>query len=42
MKQKLKEQRRKAQMTSPNVAGEGGEQRRTLRDFVTLGLQGIA
>jgi len=39
--QKLQEQRRKARRTSQNIAG-GGDQRRTLRVFVTPEVQGIA
>ena len=41
-KQKVEEQRREARRTSPNMAGGCGDQRRILRDFVTLRVQGIA
>jgi len=41
-KQKIKEQRHEARRTSINLVGGGGDQRRNLRDFVTLGVQGIA
>ena len=41
-KQKCEEQRRKARRISPNMAIGGGDQRRMLRDFVTIGVQGIA
>jgi len=39
---KLEEQRDKAQEAFSTMAGGGEVQRRTLRDFVTLGFQGIA
>jgi len=41
-KQKLEEQRRKARRTSPSMAGGVSDQKRTLRDFVTPGVQGTA
>ena len=41
-KQKIKEQRREARKTSTNMVGGGCDQRRTLRDFVTPGVQVIA
>jgi len=41
-KQKIKEHRREARLTSTKMAGGGGGQKRTLRDFVTAGVQGIA
>jgi len=41
-KQKIGEQRRQARRTSSNMARARGDQRRTIRDFVTLGVQGTA
>jgi len=41
-KQKFEEQRCEASRTTTNMVGGGGDQKRTLRDFVTLGVQGIA
>ena len=42
MKQKIIEQIREVRRTSTNMAGGGGDQRRTLRDFVVPRVQGIA
>jgi len=39
---KLKEKRAKAQKDCSTMAGEREDQRRMLRDFATLGVQGIA
>jgi len=41
-KLRVKEQRLKAQEVSSSMAGIGGEQRRKLRDFVTIEVQGIS
>ena len=41
-KQKVEEQRCKARRIPTNMGVGGGDQRRTLRDFVTPGVQGIA
>ena len=41
-KSKLEEQRAKVQVASSTMAGGGGDQRRTVRNFVTSGVQGIA
>jgi len=41
-KKKIEEQRCAARRSSPNMATGGGDQRWTLRDFVTPGVQGIA
>ena len=38
----IEEQRYKARRTLTNMSRGGGDQRRTLRDFVTPGVQGIA
>jgi len=38
---KIEEQRRNVGRTSTNMAGGGGDQRRTLRNFVTPRVQGI-
>jgi len=38
----LEEQRAKAQQASATMAGGGGDQRRTLQDFIYLVVQGIA
>jgi len=40
-RQRLEEQRRKARRASPIMTGGDGEQRRTLTDFVTSGVQDI-
>jgi len=40
-KQKIKEQRGEASRSSTNMAGGGDNQRRTLRDFITPGVQGV-
>jgi len=39
---RLEEQRAKAQEASSMMAGGGDDQRRTLQDFLTPGVQGIA
>jgi len=41
-KRKIKEQRRKARRTSTNITGVGGDQRRSLTDFVTPVVQEIS
>ena len=41
-KLKLDELRAKVQEASSTMAGERGDQRKTFRDFITLGVQGIA
>ena len=41
-KQRIEEKRCETRRNSTNMAGGGDNQRRTLRDFVTLGVPGIA
>jgi len=41
-KERIEEQRDEARRNPTNMAGDGGDERRTLRDFVTPGVQGIA
>ena len=41
-KQRIEEERCEARRNLKNIAGGGGDQRRTLQDFVTPRVQGIA
>jgi len=41
-KQRIEEQRHKARTNPTNMVAKEGDQRRTVRDFITHGVQGIA